>query len=79
MQKKSGNMTQRKAGTLWGSRLHISIVNSFSRSAWDSALRLSTYGAQEKRPCGSSDQLSAQLCCFAQYRIICSLINNYQL
>ena len=25
--------------------------HSFSRSAWDSALRLSTYGAQEKRPC----------------------------
>ncbi len=33
-------------------------MNSFSRSAWDSALRLSTYGAQEKRPCGSSDELS---------------------
>ena len=32
--------------------------HSFSRSAWDSALRLSTYGAQEKRPCGSSDELS---------------------
>ena len=39
--------------------------HSFSRSAWDSALRLSTYGAQEKRPCGSSDQLSARLCRFA--------------
>ena len=39
--------------------------HSFSRSAWDSAwdsaLRLSTYGAQEKRPCGSSDEFFQSL------------------